>query len=688
MKKTATALAAAVALALLSAVQPATALSTEVGTPDAGLARDSVRTGLSGVPFYMVMIDRFANGDPGNDRGGVPGDRLVNGFDPTDKQFFHGGDLTGLSGKVDYLAGLGVKAVWVNPPFRNRWVVDFGAGGAFAAYHGYAITDFTGFDPHFGTAAQMRAFVDKAHARGIKVFFDITTGYTADEITFDGPHPYKPLAETPYKDADGKPFDIKAVAGRPDFPKLSVETSFPYQPIVNHPTLKKPDWLNDPTLYHNRGEAAVFEGEQLEYGDFFGLDDLMTEHPRVVAGMEQIYSSWIDTMNIDGYRVDTTKHVNDEFWQAFAPAVQRHAVAQGKKDFFVFGEVYSGDPLLTSHYTTDAKMTAVLDFPFQAAARTFLAGKGAAGLQSVADADDLYTDTDSNAYSLTTFVGNHDMGRLSTMLQQDRPGMTEQEWLARVTLGNELLYLWRGNPVVYYGDEQGFAGDAGDAEARQDMFPSKVPDFVDQDQVGTDRTPGDDNFDPNHPLYKQLAELSKFTASNPVWKRGNQVMRLTDGDVVAFSRIDRESGHEYVVAANASTTARTVDVPVGASGVRYDRIRPDLTTTVSSNGTIRVSVPPLSATVYRSSKALPPAATAPRPTLKLGSTTSDGRTELVATVPNQPYAQATFAARVNGQWQVLGTDDAAPYRIYTKVNATEYRVVVKDRQGRIGSAHL
>ena len=673
--------------------------ATAADPGDAALARDALRSDLTGVPFYLTMIDRYANGNPGNDRGGVEGTKLQNGFDPTDKQFFHGGDLAGLSSKVDYLAGLGVKALWVNPPFRNRWVVDLGAGGAFAAYHGYAITDFTSFDPHFGTTQEMRALVDKAHAKGIKVFFDITAHYTADVITFAGAHPYRSLQEAPYKDANGKPFDIEAMAGRPDFPKLSVDKSFPYKPVPSTTTTKKPDWLNDPTLYHNRGDATIYEGEQLLYGDFFGLDDLMTEHPRVVDGMEKIYSSWIDQMDIDGYRVDTTKHVNDKFWQAFAPAVRAHAVAQGKKDFLLFGEVYSGDAELTSHYTTEAKMQSVLDFPFQGAARDFVSGKGSSLLGEVLEQDDLYTDADSNAYSLTTFVGNHDMGRLPMMLKQDHPDISEQELLARTKLANELLYLWRGNPVIYYGDEQGFVGTGGDADARQDMFPTKVADQANQDMIGTDKTPAADNFDPTHPLYRQLKSLADFTASDPVWKRGNQVLRLADGDVLAYSRIDRTTGREFLVVANASTSAQTIDVPVGASGTQYERIRPQLqsagvTRVTSENGTVKLTVPPLSASVYRSRAALPADPAAPKPTLALtGDTTQDGRTGLVATAPGVSYAQATFAMRVQGQknWTILGTDDAAPYRVYSKLPAgqkLELRVVVKDRQNRLGGVSL
>jgi glycosidase len=88
--------------------------------------------------------------------------------------------------------------------------------------------------------------------------------------------------------------------------------------------VKNPAWLNDPIWYHNRGDST-FEGESANYGDFSGLDDLATENPRVLAGFIDIYGSWIDRFGIDGYRIDTAKHVNPQFWQSFVPAMQARA---------------------------------------------------------------------------------------------------------------------------------------------------------------------------------------------------------------------------------------------------------------------------------------------------------------------------------------------------------------------------
>lgn len=114
---------------------------------------------------YFLLPDRFANGDPANDRGGLGGDRLSTGFDPTSKAFYNGGDLKGLTQHLDYIQGLGVTAVWVAPVFTNK-AVSGPPGHESAGYHGYWITDFTDIDPHFGTRADFKALVDAAHARG------------------------------------------------------------------------------------------------------------------------------------------------------------------------------------------------------------------------------------------------------------------------------------------------------------------------------------------------------------------------------------------------------------------------------------------------------------------------------------------------------------------------------------------
>ena len=324
---------------------------------DDALVAAPVRQPGSQEQFYFVMTDRFANGDASNDEGGLTGDRLATGFDPTDKGFYNGGDIAGLRQKLDYIDGLGTTAIWLTPSFKNKPVQGDGANAS-AGYHGYWITDFTQIDPHLGTNAELEAFIEEAHAKDIKVYFDIITNHTADVIDYaEGQYSYIDKATSPYTDAAGTAFDPATYAGTDSFPALDPATSFPYTPKIaaGDEDAKMPAWLNDPTLYHNRGNST-WTGESVTYGDFDGLDDLMTEHPTVVNGFVDVYQDWID-LGIDGFRIDTAKHVNFEFWEQWTTEVLDYAREEkGKTDFFMFGEVYDADPVKLSPYVRDTDM--------------------------------------------------------------------------------------------------------------------------------------------------------------------------------------------------------------------------------------------------------------------------------------------------------------------------------------------
>jgi alpha-amylase len=682
------------ACALVLGIGPATAVRG--GPADAG-ARDSLRTALTDQNFYFVMQDRFANGTTANDTGGLNGDRLATGFDPTAKGFYHGGDLVGLRQKLPYIKGLGTTAIWMTPSFKNKPVQGTGTNTS-AGYHGYWITDFTQIDPHLGTNQDLKDLIAAAHRKGMKVFFDIITNHTADVVNYrEGQYSYIPKSVSPYRDAKGTPFDDRDYAGTNAFPTLDPAKSFPYTPFVApaEATVKQPAWLNDPIHYHNRGDST-FSGENSQYGDFFGLDDLFTEQPAVVNGMIEVYKSWVRDFGIDGFRIDTVKHVNDEFWQKWTPAILNEAHRVGKKDFFMFGEVYDTTRPFTSHYTTDDKLQAVLDFPFQRAAQDFAAGSQPTdNLRDLFVDDDWYTDADSNAYQLPTFLGNHDMGRIGLFVRQGQPGEPAAADLARDRLAHELMYFSRGNPVVYYGDEQGFVGDGGDQDARQDMFPSQVASYNDDDNIGTDATPADQNFDPGHPLYRAIADLAAVTKRNPALRNGAmQVRTSTDqAGVFAFSRVDRRDQVEYVVALNNATIAKTASITTYSANQKFRNIYGSGPTRLRTKNdrTLAVTVPALSAVVYRADARLARSPAAPAISVTAGDATTAGRLPVTATVAGTSFNQVTFYQRPAGssraRWTLLGTDDNAPYRVFPSVagqapgSTVEYLAVVKDNAG-------
>ncbi|MEU0038792.1 pullulanase-type alpha-1,6-glucosidase [Streptomyces sp. NPDC006333] len=693
----------AAVLAAALAVSFAQPLAARAETPpappsDARLAAAPARHDDTREQFYFVMPDRFANGDTANDRGGLTGSRLSTGYDPTDKGFYQGGDLKGLTRRLDYIKGLGTTAIWMAPIFKNQPVQGTGTDAS-AGYHGYWITDFTRVDPHFGTNKDLETLISKAHAKGMKVFFDVITNHTADVVDYaEKSYGYLSKGAFPYLTKEGKPFDDEDYAdGTRTFPSVGAG-SFPRTPTV--PAAKKntkvPSWLNDPAMYHNRGDST-YTGESTTYGDFSGLDDLWTERPEVVSGMEKIYERWVGDFGVDGFRIDTVKHVDMPFWTQWATALDRYAAERGRKNFFMFGEVYSADTSVTSPYVTQGRLDATLDFPFQDAARSYASQGGSAKkLASVFGDDYKYTTDKANAYEQVTFLGNHDMGRIGSFLKQDDPKGTDAELVKKDRLANELMFLSRGNPVVYYGDEQGFTGAGGDKDARQTMFASRVADYLDDDELGTDRTHASDAYDTSAPLYQEIAALSKLRKDNPALADGVQTERYAaDGPgVYAFSRTGGDRT-EYLVALNNAGEAKTATFATGSAGMTFQGIygtSSRLTSDADRN--VTVTVPAGSAVVLKAARPLGAPAAKPSLTLKAPDAGATGTVELGADVTGGQLDRVVFAAQVgDGKWRTLGSADHAPYKVTQVIGkdvpagtALRYKAVIVDSAGRTASA--
>jgi pullulanase-type alpha-1,6-glucosidase len=673
-----------------------TDLSGPATADDRARAADSLRAGLTRERYYFVMADRFANGDPANDQGGLTGGRLSTGYDPTDKGFYHGGDLKGITQKLDYIKGLGTTAIWLTPSFKNK-PVQGTAPNESAGYHGYWITDFTQVDPHLGTNADLTTLISAAHAKGMKVFFDIITNHTADVINYsEGQYTYRDKTAYPYKDANGNVFDDKAYAEKPTFPPLDPATSFPYHPVFNTPadaTVKVPAWLNDRTNYHNRGDST-FAGESAEYGDFVGLDDLFTEKLNVEQGMEDIYKAWVD-FGVDGFRIDTVKHVNMEFWQKFSPAMLAQAKHDGNDDFFMFGEVFDARPSFMSQYTTAGDLPATLDFGFQAQAVNWVQGKSGTDLRDLYADDDYYTDTNSNAYELPTFLGNHDMGRVAMMLRG--PSSGDADLMRRVKLADDLMFLTRGQPITYYGDEQGFMGAGGDKDARQDMFATQVPQYATEQVLGGP-SGSMDRFNPSAPLYQHIKALSAVRAANPALGDGAQVHRYASSSagIFAFSRIDTAHRTEYVVALNNATEAKSATFATYGHNQNFAPVYGTSSVVRSAkDGRVTVTLPAQSVAVWKATSPMdrPQSAPAVYLTSPGAGDVVGGRAEIGAAIPDNTFAQVSFVYRPVGTtaWKALGTDDNAPYRVFHDVSGLakgtllEYRAIAKDSAGHVSA---
>jgi len=558
--------------------------------------------------IYFLLPDRFENGDRANDQGGLTGGRLVTGYDPTDAGFYHGGDLKGLRARLDYIRHLGATAIWVGPIFRNK-PVQGPPGNESAGYHGYWITDFTHVDPHLGTDGDFKALVDAAHARGLKVYMDIVVNHTADVIQYrDCPTSgcsYRSRADYPFAregGPDGKPinpgFFGDQVQTAANFAKLT-SPDYAYQVYVPEAErhLKAPDWLNNPIYYHNRGNST-FTGESSTMGDFMGLDDLMTEHPRVVRGFIEIFGGWIDRFGIDGFRIDTERHVNPEFWRAFVPAMMQRAKARGIPNFTIFGEVSSPviDVAQQAEHTRTDGMPLVLDFSFRAAVLQALAGQnGSDGLELLFKGDPLYQGGAPATLAMPTFVSNHDLGRFAHFVRLGLPQTPDDEVLKRVTLAYAMLFGLRGVPTIYSGDEQGFAGNGDDRAAREDMFASQVASYNATRLVGTDRTTAQSSFDSQHPLYRAIATLAALRRDHAALRRGRQIARAASDKpgLFAVSRFDPANGRETLLAFNTSAAPLSANVEVDARSAHFRSLAGTCPSAAAAPGSLALSIPPL-----------------------------------------------------------------------------------------------
>jgi len=553
--------------------------------------------------IYFLLPDRFENGDPSNDRGGITGDRLATGFDPTSKGFFHGGDLKGIEQRLGYIQGLGVTAVWVAPVFQNK-AVQGPRGQESAGYHGYWITDFTRVDSHLGTNADFKALVDAVHARGMKFYMDIVVNHTANviemaECPVQEDCPYRSIADYPYQRRGGiagKPINPEFDGG--NFAKLK-DPNYAYTVTVPpaEKDIKRPAWLNDPIYYHNRGNST-FRGESSTIGDFVSLDDIFTENPRVVRGMIDIYGAWIDQFHVDGFRIDTAQHVNAEFWQQFVPAMLARARKNGIPNFHIFGEVATGDmdPAHTAVNTRLDKLPSVLDFAFGRAVIDTVGGKaGTDELAKLFRADPLYERGAAGARQLPTFLGNHDAGRFPALLKAFGLQASNDELLKRDMLGHAMLLTLRGVPTIYSGDEQGFVGKGGDQDARQDLFASQVKTYNEDKLLGTSATTAQTNFNPDHPMYREIAQLARIRTSHRALTRGRQVIRYAQDKpgLFAASRFDPGTGREMLLLFNTSTDRIQQNVVVETRSARFESLAGTCPTAAAAPGSVAIDLPPL-----------------------------------------------------------------------------------------------
>jgi len=571
-----------------------------------------IRGPQSDESVYFVMTDRFENGDTSNDYGGADKSISVSGYLPNDIGWWHGGDFKGITKRLDYIKSMGFTSLWITPP-----VVQKSVQGNSSAYHGYWGIDFTTVDPHLGSEADFKELVSQAHKLNMKVIIDVVVNHTADVI---------------YYDSNGRPQVNAAEAN-----------------------IKKPDWLNLISNYHNLGNNPRIGNSVLD-GDFFGLDDLETENPKVISGWIDVWTNWITKFDIDGMRIDTFKHVNPEFWKTFIPKIQAAALAAGKKDFPIFGEAADTDAQSLSVYVAGGEVPSVLDFDFQKQVKSFVQfGVSAESLAELFNRDDLYTTSTTNAYGLATFLGNHDMGRIGYFLSNAVSAGESQTLLERAKLANAALFLLRGGPVLYYGDEKGMTGTGGDKKARQDMFATQVVDWQSEVRIGSTPIKNSSAFDVKNPLEDQITELQKVIAANPGLRNGTQQVRYAKYGLFVVSRY--LNGVEYLVALNGADAPVQGQFKAGSPKGEWEVLSGNCT--VSSDSQVSLAIAQRDYCVLKAKTPVVNTGVMKISTPKIVNTSlPSGWREVSTQVTGADYNEVTFSVRVKGgKWKSIGTAD-------------------------------
>jgi glycosidase len=525
-------------------------VTTPAGTAAAGfdllspLPREGRFQGISADDvIYLIMPDRFANGDRGNDNPVVSKGL----HDRARVRYYHGGDLQGIIDRLPYLEDLGITAVWLNPWYDN---VDHlnekeqYAEGPITDYHGYGAVDFYGVEEHLGTLARLQELVEAAHRRGIKVIQDQVANHTG-----------------------------------------------PYHPWVADPPT--PTWYNGGVGQHlvNKWQTWTFADpyatralqEETLRGWFIDiLPDLNQDDEETARYLIQNTLWWVGMTGLDAIRQDTLPYVHRRFWRDWTAAIKREY-----PHLKVIGEMFDGDPALVSFFQggrarfdgIDSGIDALFDFPLlYPIRRAFAEGKPLRDVAQMLARDRLY----ERPHELVTHLGLHDVPRF-----MNEPGATT----AGLKLAFTFLCTARGIPLIYYGDEIAMPG-GGDPDNRRD-FPGGWAEDSRSAFEPAGRTQAEQE------VHEHLRRLLRIRRELEPLRRGRMITLLAEEQAYAFARVRADA----VVVAAFNNAAETASLNIPLEGILPDGVRLGDRLTAApevrvDNGRVRLRLAGRAAVIY------------------------------------------------------------------------------------------
>ncbi len=470
--------------------------------------------------IYLIMPDRFVNGDPSNDRPPKSPDLI----DRSKARHYHGGDLRGVIQRLPYLQSLGVTALWLNPWYDNNDSLnqkekytrenrlDPRSGDPITDYHGYGAVDFYAVDEHLGDLATLRELVDTAHRMGIRILQDQVANHVG---------PYHPWVKNP-------PTPTWFHGTATDHPENTWQTW----------TIPNPHATPDL-------QRTTLDGWFINL-----LPDLNQDDPECARYLIQNALWWVGITGIDGIRQDTLPYVPRTFWRDWSRALKRQ-----HSHLNLLGEVFDGDTLKVAFYQSgaarfdgvDSGIDTLFDFPlFYRVRETFGEGRSIKGLAEQLARDWVYPD----ATRLVTFAGLHDVDRFMNVSGATREGLG---------LATVFLLTSRGIPLIYYGDEIGLAG-GGDPDNRRD-FPGGFAGDARNAFEASGRTSEEQR------LWTDIETVARFRRQSPALRRGDLVQLAVEDQVYAYAR--RAGGETVLVVFNNARTPQSVMVPLEPLGTPH-----------------------------------------------------------------------------------------------------------------------
>jgi len=554
--------------------------------------------------FYFLMLDRFSD-DSEQAYRDIQGNVVTSGktplFQPGDRENavktsndaahwreaggrYVGGNLKGLTSKVGYLKRLGVTAIWVSPIFQQ---VKFQE-----TYHGYGIQNFLEVDPHFGTREDLRTLVRTAHEQGVYVILDIILKHTGKIFSYDADRYWTSDGKRDSR-WDGKPYKVKGFNDDKGNPSIPFQVSDPNN-SATWPKLDQSVWpveFQNPAFYQQQGRINNWDYDpEYRNGDFFDLKDVHLGQgpPGTYAVSEalnalcKVYQFWIADADIDGFRIDTVKHMDLGATRFFAASIHEFSQSIGKENFYLIGEITGGraNAFKTMEETGLNAALGIDDIPDKL---EYLVK----GWRNPVDYFDLFRNSllinkDTHTWfksHVVTMFDDHDQVRKG---QHKARFCADRDASKVVFNALALNAMTLGIPCIYYGSEQCFdgsgQGDGADRYLRESMFGG---DF------GAFGSRGRHFFDESSPVYQQLAKVLTIRKNNIILRRGRQYLRevsapsdgvnfglptMVGGEirfVVPWSRIF--SGKEVLLAINtdyshSSTAWVTIDDTLHKAG--------------------------------------------------------------------------------------------------------------------------